>query len=295
LQIYGGIGFNCKKNVRRLTAIRLILQHTIFMKQILTVFLSAISLYACNNATQEQPVTQQQMPVQEKEMKDAIAAYPDSILLKETLIQYYQDNGNLDMALAEINNAIKKDSINPRFLDKKAELYLLKDDTANALHAYEKAIEIFPDPQYIMSAGWLYAQTKNPNALAMADALLIGKNARADKEANLIKGLYYSYTGNKEKAIVFFDNCLALNYTFMKAYREKGIVLYEMGKYEEAIKVLDRAVKLQNDFADGYYWMGKCFEKLKNINAAVENYKTTLLYNADYIDAKDALGKLGGK
>jgi tetratricopeptide (TPR) repeat protein len=265
------------------------------MKQLSIIFFSAILFTACNNATQEQPVTQQQMPVQEKEMKDAIAKYPDSILLREKLMQYYFVNGNIDLALTETTNAILKDSNNPTLWDKKAQLYLEKDDTTNAIDAYEKAIEIFPDPQYIMSAGWLYAQTKKPQALVMADSLLIGKNARAEKEANLIKGLFYSNIGDKQKALIFFDNCLELNYTFMKAYREKGIVLYEMGKYEEAIKVFDRAVKLQNDFAEGYYWMGKCFEKLKNINAAVENYKTALLYNADYIDAKDALGKLGVK
>jgi tetratricopeptide (TPR) repeat protein len=265
------------------------------MKQILNTFLSAIFFYACNNATQEQPVTQQQMPVQQKEMKDAVAKYPDSILLKETLIQYYQDNGNYDMALAETNNAIKKDSTDPRFWDKKAELYLLQDDTANAIHSFEKAIEIFPDPQYIMSAGWLYAQTKNPNALVMADALLMGKNARAEKEANLIKGLFYSATGEKQKAIGFFDNCLAIDYTYMNAYREKAITLYDQAKYEDAIKVLTKAVTLQNKFDEGYYWLGRCFEKLNNNKDAVESYKNALLYNPDYVEAKDALGKLGGK
>jgi tetratricopeptide (TPR) repeat protein len=265
------------------------------MKQILPVFLNALLFIACNNAALEQPVTQLQMPLLEKELKDAIAKYPDSILLKETLIQYYQDNGNIDMALAETNNAIKKDSTDPRFWDKKAELYLLQDDTANAIHCFEKAIEIFPDPQYIMSAGWLYAQTKNPNALVMADAFLIGKNARAEKEANLIKGLYYSATGNKTKAISFFDNCLAQDYTYMNAYREKAIALYDQAKYDEAIKVLTRAVTLQNKFDEGYYWLGRCFEKLNNTNDAIESYKNALLYNPDYVEAKDALGKLGAK
>lgn len=265
------------------------------MKQVVTIFLSAILFFACNNATQEQPVTQQQMPVQEKEMKDAIAKYPDSMQLREKLMQYYYVNGNIDLALTETTNAILKDTNNPTLWDKKAQLYIEKGDTTNAINAYEKAIEIFPDPEYIMSAGWLYAQTKNPNALVMADALLMGKNARADKEANLIKGLFYSATGNKQKAISFFDNCLALDYTYMNAYREKAIVQYDMAKYEEAIKTLTKAVTLQNKFDEGYYWLGRCFEKLNNTNDAIESYKNALLYNPDYVEAKDALGKLGVK
>ncbi len=262
------------------------------MKQIINLFLAIIIFSSCNNAVKEQPVTQLQIPMQEKEMKDAIDKYPDSLLLRETLIQYYQDNGTADMALAEINKAIQIDSTDAKLWDKKAELCIIQEDTANAIRSYQKAIDIFPDPQFIMSLGWLYAKTKNNMALAMADALIIGKNAKADKEANLIKGLYYSSIGDKQKAITFFDNCLALDYTFMFAYREKGITLYDMGKYEEALKVLDKAVTLQNKFDEGYYWMGRCFEKLNKPNDAGESYRTALLYNPDFVEAKDALAKL---
>jgi tetratricopeptide (TPR) repeat protein len=265
------------------------------MKQIITSLLILFSLAACNNAVNEQPVTQQQIPAQEKEMKDAIAKYPDSMLLREILIQYYQDNGTTDLALAETNNAIKKDSNNAELWDKKAELYILNEDTLNAINAYQKAIEIFPDPQYIMSVGWLYAQKKDSNALVMADALIIGKNARAEKEALLIKGLYFNATGNKQKAIVFFNSCLALDYTYTLAYREKAIALYDLEKYEEAITTLKKAVTLQNKFDEGYYWLGRCYEKMKDNNAAIDNYRTALLYNPDYVEAKDALGKLGAK
>jgi len=265
------------------------------MKQILTTVSIIIIFSACNSTVKEQPVTQQEIPLQEKTMIDAIALYPDSVLLRENLIQYYQDNGTADLALSEIDKALKKDSINTRLWDKKAELHIIQGDTADAIKAYEKAIDIFPDPQFIMSLGWLFAQKKDSNAIVMADALLAGKNAKAEKEAFLIKGLYFSAMGNKQKALVFFNNCLTLDYTYTLAYREKAIVLYDMTKYEDAIKVLEKAVTLQNKFDEGYYWLGKCYEKLNKTNDAIESYKTALLYNADYIEAKDALGKLGVK
>jgi TolA-binding protein len=41
--------------------------------------------------------------------------------------------------------------------------------------------------------------------------------------------------------------------------------------------------------------MGKCYEKLSKTNEAIESYKTALRYNKDYIEASDALGKLGVK
>jgi tetratricopeptide (TPR) repeat protein len=268
---------------------------TAFMKRLSLIIFIALLFSACNNAAKEQPVTELQIPVQEKEMKDAIEKYPDSMLLKENLIQYYRDNDNNDLAQAEIDKAIKKDSGNARLWDMKAQLYFESKDTVNSIKAYRKAIDIFPDPLYIMSVGWIYAEKKDSNALAMADALLLAKKAHAEKEALLIKGLYYSAKGDKQKALHFFDDCLALDYTFMKGYREKGILLYETGKYEEALKVFDRAVTLQNNFDEGYYWMGRCFEKLNRMNDAIESYRSAILYNPDYEEAKDALGKLGVK
>lgn len=264
------------------------------MKLFRTIFV-ALFFISCNNPAETSIADAVQIPSQEKELKEAIAKHPDSFALRETLIDYYQANDNLDLAVAEINKSLDKDSTNVKLLDKKALLLIEMDDTANAIKCYEKAIDVFPDPQYVMTLGWLYAQTKNRHALDMADALLIGKNAKADKEAYLIKGLYFSVTGEKEKALLFFDKSLALDYTFMQGYREKAITLYNIGKYEDAIKVLTRAVTIQNNYAEGYYWLGQCYEKLQNSNAAIESYRKTLLYDAEYLDAKEALAKLGIK
>ena len=137
------------------------------MKQIITTLFIVIIFSSCNNAVKEQPVTQLQIPVQEKEMKDAIDKYPDSMLLRETLIQYFENNGNYDLAIAETNKVLQNDSANLLFLNKKADLFYLNYDTLSAIKIYEKSIEIYPDPKIIISLGICYAQTQNPNALIM--------------------------------------------------------------------------------------------------------------------------------
>lgn len=262
------------------------------MKQLSYFIIAGSLLAACTGRTTEKN-EDNNIPVQEKEMKEAVAAYPDSLLLRETLIQYYRDNGNFDKAIAATNAAITKDSSNPRLWDIKAILHFENGDTAASIKAYEKAIEIYPDPQYMMSLGSHYAATRNARALGLAEALLQNKNAHAEKEALFIKGLYYSYTNDKLKAIVFFDQCINMDYTFMFGYREKAIALYDLGKYNEALNVLTRAVTLQNNFDEGYYWMGKCFEKMQRTAEAIESYNTALRYDPNFIEAKDALAKMG--
>ena len=265
------------------------------MKQA-TISLFILCLFAaCNNEEKKQPEKPGTTNAVEKEMQDAIAKFPDSLLLRENLIQYYRDNGTYDMAIASTNAAIKRDSNNARLWDIKGTLQFEDEDTLDAIKSFEKAVELFPDPQYVMSLGTLYAQTKNAKALDMADALLIGKKASADKEALFIKGLYFTYIGDKQKAISFFDNCIVLDYTFMFAYREKAIALYDLHKYDEALKVLDKAVTLQNNFDEGYYWAGRCLEKMNRINDAIESYRTALQYDPEYVEAQDALARLGVK
>ena len=269
------------------------------MKKDLFILLLLFLLAGCNSNTEEATPVTGNNPGPEPGMKQAIAQFPDSLLLRENLIQYYRENNDYSMAIATTDEALKRDSNNTRLWDIKATLHFENEDTATAIKAFEKAIGIFPDPQYLMSLGVLYAETKNNKALDIADALLTDKKTGTQKEGLFIKGLYFNYTGQPQKAIGFFDKCLELNYSFMDAYREKAVALYDLAKYEEALKVLEKATTLQNAFDEGYYWMGRCYEKLQQKDNAVESYKMAVQAaqknNDDNIDARQALERLGVK
>ncbi len=230
----------------------------------------------------------------EQLLKNDLKQYPDSTLLVENLVQYYREAGNYDGAIATINDRLKLDSNNSRLWDIKATLHFEDTDTAGAVNAFEKAVEISADPQYLISLGTIYAETKNPNALLVSDALLESK-AKAEKEAWFIKGLYYSYIKEKAKAISYFDKSLAVSYTYMSAYTEKALALYDLGKYTDALAVLDKAVTLQNNFDEGHYYRGRCLEKLNKPMEAINAYQMALQYDPQYTEAKDALSRLGVK
>ncbi len=280
-----------------------LLKHSIayfcmMMKLILSCLGLLIFIMACNNGDHEKKISD--IPVQsasarEKILKDSILKFPDSLLLKEQLIQFYRDNEDYDKAIAAVTEILSKDSLNTRLWDIKATLHFENDDTLNAIKSFETALLINPSPRFYILLGSLYAQTKNIKALDMADALLQTKLPETGKEAFFIKGLYFNYTGDKNKAIGFFDKCLSLDHMHMFAYREKGIALYDLGKYEEAITVLDKAVTLQNNFDEGYYWLGRCLEKLNKPADAIEEYRTALMYSKDFTEAKEALIRLGAK
>ncbi|MFC4262003.1 tetratricopeptide repeat protein [Ferruginibacter yonginensis] len=256
-----------------------------------------LSLGACKQNSQQTAATIKTTPgkTEEETLKAAYAQYPDSASTLQNLVEYYTYNENYDAALATINKAISRDSLNDTYWDMQSIVAGLKGDTALMINGLQHAIDIIPLPKYIISLGAVFAQTKNPMALRLADALLVANKANAAVEANFIKGLYYSFTNQKDLAIPFYDKCIQLQYTFMDAYIEKALALYDLQQYQKAADVLIKAVTIQNNFDKGYYYLGRCFEKLNKKSDAIEAYQTALFYDPNYIEAQDALGKLGVK
>lgn len=253
-------------------------------------FAFAILFFSCANNSNDTTGTQQaNMPEEEKKLRAAIAKHPDSLLLTENLVQYFRNNDNYSQAIAETENALKKDSLSERLWYMKATLLFENEDTLKAITAWEKVLKINFHPEYAKTLGFLYAITRNNLALGMGDVLM----TISKPDAFFIKGLYYSKTGDRENAIAFFNECLAIDYKNLMAYREKAIVEYDMGKYLEALKTLELAIAIKQTYDEAYYWAGRCYEKLGKKEEAIDNYRMALQISPDYAEAKDALGKMG--
>ncbi|MEO6136664.1 MAG: tetratricopeptide repeat protein [Ginsengibacter sp.] len=225
-------------------------------------------------------------------IRDDVKKYPDSLQLVHDLIEAYRNEGQYDSALSVTDRQILKDSGNAYLWNIKATLYFEIKDTVLAVKSLMKAIDIYPLPEYLVALGTIFATTKNPNALLISNELLAFNRNKSADDAYFIKGLYYNFTNAPKKAIVFLDSCLNLNYTYMYAYREKGIALYNLGKYDDAVLVLQRAVTLQNNYDEGYFWLGKCYEKLNQKENAIQSYQNALLFDKDFTEARQALERL---
>ena len=225
-------------------------------------------------------------------IKMEIQKHPDSLMLKEDLIEAYRNRGDYDSALAIADEEIRKDSGSAYLWNIKATLYFENDDTANTIASLKHAIDIYPLPDYLIALATVYAETRNDSALSIAGDLLASNKTKYGKDAYFIKGLFYNYSLQPQKAIPALNSCLNMDFAYMYAYREKAIALYQMNKYQAALDVLKRAVTIQNNFDEGYYWMGKCYEKLGKNDEAVESYQRALLYDKNYVEAREALERL---
>lgn len=226
------------------------------------------------------------------ELEKAVHQFPDSAILVQELIQTYRNEGNYDSAISLTMRQTKSDTSNAYLWNILATLYYESGDTVNTIQALQHAISIYPVPEYYVALGTVFAEIRNKDAIAIADLLLDRLSEKNYDDAYFIKGLYYNYMAEPQRAIPMLDSCLALNYTYMYAYREKAIALYDLKKYREAIVVLKRAVTLQNNFDEGFFWMGKAYEKLGKKDSAIESYQNALLYDKNYVEARQALDSL---
>jgi len=261
------------------------------------IFFCIIGLFllSCNGDSKKETTALPTPPMDSiplTQAQQAIAANPDSILLKENLIQQFREKGNYAKALELVNTFLQSDSTNARLWSIKATLHFENNDTIQSIKAYEHALQILPITSDMVALGILYAVTKNNQSLTLADAIIKKDKLKAERQALFIKGLFNSSIGKEKEAIVYFNQCIQLSYTFMEAYREKALSLMELREFDQAIYTLTKAVTIQNNYEEGYYYLGQCYELMNKKSEAIDAYQKALLYSPDYIEAEEALSRL---
>ncbi|QWD81746.1 tetratricopeptide repeat protein [Polynucleobacter sp. MWH-S4W17] len=121
------------------------------------------------------------------------------------------------------------------------------------------------------------------NALALIDESI---------ELSPTNGVAYSNRGNilkelfrHEEAIIALDKAISLAPDYAEAYNNKGNALQELHRYEEALLWYDNAIRLQPDYAEAYSNKGNALGLLNRYGEAMEHYDKSTAISPQYIDA----------
>ena len=256
-------------------------------KLLLILLFSIAIFYSCKEKKNE-PETQSI----EDYWLEQIKLYPDSALLKESLIQLYRDSFDYDAAIFYTDSLVKVEYDNPRWWHIKGTLHFELHDTVTAVKSFRKAYLLYPNPIDGIYWARIMAFKSDTNTLSLCDELLKKFGADIKKETFLIKGDYYNSINNYDGALQQYDSSMSASYTFMEAYLQKARLLMQLDKYDVAIAVLKKATIIQNNYEEGFFNLGKCYEKIKDTNAAIEAYNRTLFINPDYTEAESAIKSL---
>jgi tetratricopeptide (TPR) repeat protein len=237
-----------------------------------------------------------EMPPPVKQLYAKLDEHRDSIGLRLRLVDALDSLGAFKQAMIQMDSLIRKDSLNYGLWYRKALLQENTHDTGGALKSYRYAIRVYPSPDAMLAAANLLAEKKDSIALQLCKRVADFRMGREyTAHCSFITGIYYARTGNRQKAMDAFNKTLINDLNYMEAYMEKGFLLYDTKKTNEALQVFRTAVTVKNTYADGYYWIAKCDEVLNNKTEAINNYQKALTLDPTLKEAAASLQRLGNK
>lgn len=226
-------------------------------------------------------------------LNDAVKLLPNSLLLQLNLAHAYDQLQKTDEALAICETILQQHPKQVDVMKMKADLFIKKGKNNEATAILQNAYALTPfDVELNYQLALQLAETKNPKVLALCDSLIKADSAEAHAYPYYYKGIYYANTGENAKALAQFDEAIKTEYNFIDAYTEKGSLLYEMKKYNEALNVLNLSLNIKADNANNFYWIARCQEALGNKAEARLNYLRAWELDKTFTEAKQAAEKI---
>lgn len=221
--------------------------------------------------------------------------FPGNQLLQRNMLMSYYNEGRYTEALKVNAGALAYDSASSgNWYNRAMVLDALKDST-QALKCLERAMDL--DPKNATIAYELanrYADAGNAAALTLCDQIIQEEELTQKKpDPYTIKGIYYANVGKIDLAMDCFNQSIAVDYTFLEAYLEKGMLLFRQKHYPDALKVFTLSTTVDNTFADGYYWMARCQQAQGQTAEARLNYERAIAFDKHFTEAREALARLG--
>lgn len=264
--------------------------------KIIPVVIALFFFVACNNKENKKstPSTDTGPTPELVNLRKAIALRPDSLGLRYLLMNELLNNKLYNEALAQSDTLLKIDTASAAVWYRRGDILLQKGDTAASIQALQNALKggpLFMEPQLQLAA--IYSDQSKPETVVVADRIIqYAQDQKYATQARYIKGLYYSNINDNAKALEQFNECIKNDYTFLEAYVEKGLLLYDQKKYVDALKVFEQTIQVSNGFAEGYYNAGRCEEALGNKTEAITYYQKAIGLDKSLTAAQEALSKI---
>jgi tetratricopeptide (TPR) repeat protein len=185
-------------------------------------------------------------------------------------------SGSYGEALEAYNKAIELDPENVGAWDGRAlalkSLSLSERDPnkfSESLKSYDKSIELYEDK--------IEANPQDINALYYKGMALTGKalTMKAGEKLNI--------SSNKEDrvkcfedAIAAYDRAIEIDPDYVTAWKNKGNVLYSLGKYNESLEALNKALELVPDYGLAWYSKGLTLYEMGRYGESVAAYEMAL-------------------
>jgi tetratricopeptide (TPR) repeat protein len=161
----------------------------------------------------------------------------------------YNSKGEKDLAIADYNEAIRRDPT--RAAAFRGLVHLANGDRDSAIAEFDEAIR------------------KDPN-----DALPYN-----------VRGSSYNAKGERDSAIADLNKAIELDPKFALAYYNRGIAYGAKGEIDQAAKDFNKAIELDPNFAVAYNGRGTAFYRRSDYGQAIADFSKAIEHDPKYADA----------
>lgn len=213
----------------------------------------------------------------------------DSLAAQISMARSYQDAGQHDRALAIADSMLQKFPGQLDAIGIKAEILKQQGRNEEALTLLEKAYALQPrDKETAYNLAYEYAEARSPKALPLTDTLIKYDKTETLARAWYIKALYYKNLGNEKEALRYYDSSTVADYNFLDTYLDKGQLLFEQKKYDQALRTFATGQKLSPGTADFYFWVAKTQQAMGDHKDAKMNFERAFALDKTMTEAKAA-------
>ena len=252
------------------------------------------------------------------QLSDAIENNPtDAHLYYQRALSYYNDK-YLDMAMADINDAIKHDSLMPLYHFTRGRIFYAMNKTLDAEKSFSQAISLKPDyEEALMKLAELYLVVKEHRKSIDLLNVVIAKN-KLNADAYFFRGMNQKELLDTPRAIASFQKAMEVESEYYDACIQLGIILtakkdknaYQylttamksqpknpeaffarayyhqvMNKYQDALIDYRKVIDLDPQNADAYYNVGMINFDAKKYKEALRSWDICIQMNNEFADA----------
>lgn len=240
------------------------------------ILAAALALGGCESAPSKQAATPPVPPVpQPPPLQEAPA--PVRAQLHADIAAGYYERGQMEIALQELDAAVKLDPKNARVYNVYGLVYATLGETAKAAANFQSALELAPnDSEIRQNWGWyLCSHGKARESIAQFDLAVRNPLYRTPDIALLNAGKCSVEIGDTRHAEDYFRRALAVNPGNAQAAYNLALLKFRESRYDEARTIIRRVTQQASVPPEALY-LGMCIERGLGDRASEASYVSQL-------------------
>jgi tetratricopeptide (TPR) repeat protein len=248
------------------------------MTRLKLLFIVALFLAACSNHKKNFSPAQIDTTSQVTAIDEMLKSDPGNPYLYNRRAVLLLKENDIKDALNDINIALKKDSLNPKYYITLSDIYFAMNMFAKSENMLEKALAILPDDTVALmklSKSYLYFQ-KYDLTFQTIDRLL--ELTPHNAYAYLLKGFAYKETKDTSSSIKCYSTAIEEQPDLIEPYIQLGL-LYAAKKNKTAVDFYEKALKIKPGNPDALYNIAFFYQETGEWKKAIDNYDELILKN----------------